>query len=162
MCRTRHCRHREIVIASLSFTRWVTGDGWRPGLSINKHNQGAPSMSTPDAKTIETFLRLQYRLWSEGKFEEMLAAFREIAPNGLTIEYVGKEPRDGWQELDEMWAQYGNKCPTEVVLLLVNGNEAATHILNHMQTDNGVVSVPSLETYKFGDGTLHVRYYHQA
>ncbi|KJS07860.1 MAG: hypothetical protein VR73_07775 [Gammaproteobacteria bacterium BRH_c0] len=119
-------------------------------------------MSTPDAKTIETFLRAQYRLWSEGKFEEMLGEFRKIAPNGLTIEYVGKPPRDGWVELDEMWEQYGNKCPTEVVLLLVNGNEAATHILNHMKTPNGVVTTPSLETYKFENGTLHVRYFHQA
>lgn len=119
-------------------------------------------MSTPDPKTIENFLRLQYQLWSEGKFEEMLGEFRKIAPNGLTIEYVGKPPRDGWQELDDMWRDYGNKCPTEVVLLLVNGNEAATHILNHLQTDNGVVTMPSLETYKFENGTLHVRYYHQA
>lgn len=119
-------------------------------------------MSTPDPKTIETFLRDQYRLWSEGRFEEMLAEFRKIAPNGLTIEYVGSEPQEGWQALDEMWKQYGNKCPTEVVQLLVNGNEAASYIYNHLQTENGVVTMPSLETYLFKDGTLHVRYFHQA
>jgi len=31
-----------------------------------------------------------------------------------------------------------------------------------MKTPNGVVTTPSLETYKFENGTLHVRYFHQA
>ncbi|MAT52474.1 MAG: hypothetical protein CMK32_14955 [Porticoccaceae bacterium] len=117
-------------------------------------------MNNPDPKTIETFLRTQYRLWSEGKFEEMLEEFRKIAPNGLTIQYVGKEAKDGWQELQEMWEQYGNKCPTEVIQLLVNGNEAATYIHNHLQTPDGVKTLPSLETYTFEDGKLLVRYFH--
>src|SRR5690606_39704022 len=34
--------------------------------------EDSSTMSTPDPKTIENFLRLQYQLWSEGKFEEML------------------------------------------------------------------------------------------
>lgn len=119
-------------------------------------------MSTPSPEAIEKFLRLQYSLWSEGKFDEMLAEFRQIAPNGLTIEYVGKGIKDGWVELDEMWRDYGNKCPTELVEVLVNGNEAATYVFNHMQTPDGVHTMPSLETYLFENGTLHVRYFHQA
>jgi hypothetical protein len=119
-------------------------------------------MSIPDPKTIETFLRTQYDLWSQARFEDMLEEFRKIAPNGLTIEYVGHPPKDGWQELDDMWQQYGGKCPTEVKQLLVNGNEAATYIHNHLQTDDGVHTLPSIETYRFEDGKLHVRYFHPA
>jgi hypothetical protein len=118
-------------------------------------------MSKPTPQAIERFLRAQYSLWSEGKFEEMLAEFRQIAPNGLTIEYVGKAPQDGWVALDEMWRDYGNKCPTELVTVLVNGNEAATYVYNHLQTDNGVITLPSIETYLFENGRLHVRYFHQ-
>lgn len=117
-------------------------------------------MSTPDSKTIETFLRAQYELWSQEKFGELLEEFRKIAPNGLTIEYVGQPPRDGWQELQDMWQQFGGKCPTELVEVLVNGSEAAAYIHNHMQTDDGVHTIPSIETYHFGDGKLHVRYFH--
>lgn len=118
-------------------------------------------MNHPSAEAIEAFLRAQYRLWSEGKYPEMLAEFRQIAPNGLTIEYVGSDPVDGWAALDDMWQQYGNTCPTELVTLLVNGHEAAAYVHNHMQTDDGVKTLPSLETYRFDNGTLHVRYFHQ-
>ena len=90
----------------------------------------------------------------------MLAEFRKVAPNGLTIQYVGSEPMEGWKALDDMWTQYGNKCPTELVTVLINGNEAATYVLNHMQTDEGVQTAPSIETYTFTDGTLHIRYFH--
>lgn len=117
-------------------------------------------MTTPTAEVIEAFLRAQYRLWSEGKYPEMLAEFRRIAPNGLTIEYVGSEPVDGWAALDDMWREYGNTCPTELVTVLVNGNEAATYVYNHMQTDSGVKTLPSIETYHFENGTLKIRYYH--
>lgn len=119
-------------------------------------------MNAPDPKTIEAFLRLQYQQWANGEFEAMLEEFRKIAPNGLTIEYVGSEPRDGWVELDEMWEQYGNKCPTELVTVLVNGNEAATYVYNHLKTEDGIKTLPSIETYTFTNGTLHVRYFHEA
>ena len=118
-------------------------------------------MSNPTPEVIEKFLRDQYQLWSEGKYPEMLEEFRKVAPNGLTIEYVGGEVQDGWKALDDMWRDYGNKCPTELVTVLVNGNEAATYVYNHLQTENGVNTLPSLETYLFENGKLHVRYFHQ-
>jgi len=111
---------------------------------------------------IEAFLRAQYSLWSDGRYQEMLAEFRQVAPNGLTIEYVGSEPLDGWQALDDMWQEYGNKCSTELVAVLVNGNEAATYVYNHAQTDDGINTLPSIETYTFENGTLRIRYYHQS
>ncbi|MFA5493753.1 MAG: hypothetical protein WC247_03165 [Porticoccaceae bacterium] len=118
-------------------------------------------MKTPSPQAIEEFLRAQYGLWSIGKYEEMLAEFRKIAPAGLTIEYVGREPQDGWAALDEMWRDYGNKCPTELIAAIVNGNEAATYVYNHLQTEDGVNTLPSLETYLFENGRLHVRYFHK-
>ena len=48
-------------------------------------------MKEPGPQEIENFLRAQYRLWNEDKFEEMKSIFRDIAPNGVTIQYVGQE-----------------------------------------------------------------------
>jgi hypothetical protein len=119
-------------------------------------------MNTPTPEAIEAFIRAEYRLWSEGRYEAMLAEFRQIAPNGLTIEYVGSAPQDGWAALDDMWQNFGNKCPTELVTLFVHGNEAAAYVYNHVQTENGVNTLPSIETYVFENGTLRIRYFHRS
>jgi hypothetical protein len=118
-------------------------------------------MTTPDAQAIEDFLRQQYGLWNEGKMEELKAVFRDIAPGELSIQYVGQDPQDGWQALDEMWELYGGKCTIDIVEILVNGNEAATYVLNNLSTDNGVQAEPSIETYRFEQGNLWIRYFHR-
>jgi hypothetical protein len=118
-------------------------------------------MKSPGPLEIEDFLRAQYRLWNDDQFEEMKSIFRDIAPNGVTIQYVGQQPLDGWQALDEMWEQHGGRVKAEIVALLVNGNEAATYILNHMSLEKGVQTSPSIETYLFEGGTLSIRYFHQ-
>src|SRR3546814_18641431 len=64
--------------------------------------------------------------------------------------------------MDEMWDQYGGVCTTELVELIVNGNEAAAFVQNHMKTDDGIVTIPSLETYKVENGKLHIRYFHRS
>lgn len=116
----------------------------------------------PSENEIADFLRLQYRLWNEQRRDELTAAFKAIVPNKLIIEYVGSDPVDGWQALDAMWDQYGGKMRTDIVELIVNGNEAAVHIRNVPLPEQAGASIPSIETYRFDEGSLHVRYFHRA
>ncbi len=110
---------------------------------------------------LEAMIRSNYTLWNEGKADELAALFAATGPNGYTIEYVGSPPQDGAAAMAEMWATFGGKCTTEAREVLVNGNEGAAYVLNHLQTDAGTVVLPSLETYKVEGGRLHIRYFHR-
>lgn len=115
---------------------------------------------TPSSDEIAEFLRTQYLLWNDNKIDEMMAYFRRMAPNGFTIEYVGAEPQEGEQAMADMIAQYRGKVRTDLRQLLVNGNEAASYVDNRfLETDTGL---PSIETYRFEDGKMYIRYFHQA
>ena len=46
----------------------------------------------------------------------------------------------------------------EIVVTLINGNEAACYIKNHHRDKPGSFT-PTIETYVLGDGTLHERYF---
>ena len=119
-------------------------------------------METLQAEGIERFLRAQYRLWNEQKFDEMIDLFRSVAPGKLTIEYVGLPPLDGWKALDEMCEAYGGKTRTDVQELLINGNEAAVHVLNRRDKASGIPPSPSIEFYRFDKGNLEIRYFYRA
>ena len=112
----------------------------------------------PTSEEIGTFLREQYQLWNDGKIDEMMDYFRRMAPNGFTIQYVGQPVQDGEQSMKDMIAEHGGKVRTELVQLLVNGNEAATYVDNQF-VESGA-SVPSIETYAFEDGKMRIRYFH--
>lgn len=117
-----------------------------------------------DATTpgLEQAIRDNYRLWNEGKRDELDRLFRTLGPNGFTIEYVGSPRQEGGKAMEEMWAQYGGKCTTEALEVIVNGNEGAAYVANHLQTESGVVTLPSLETYRLADGRLEIRYFHRS
>ena len=111
---------------------------------------------------LEQAIRDTYSLWNEGKRDALDRLFGSLGPNGFTIEYVGSPPQEGGRAMEEMWAQFGGKCTTEAREVIVNGNEGAAYVLNHLQTDSGVVVLPSLETYRVADGRLEIRYYHRS
>ena len=110
---------------------------------------------------MEATIRSIYTRWNDADGEGVLAAFRALGPSGFTIEYVGNDPIDGETAVADMWKQYSGTCTTDVVELLVNGNEAAALIHNNLQKDGGIVTLPSIETYKVQDGVLEVRYFHK-
>jgi hypothetical protein len=112
--------------------------------------------------TMESNIRAIYTSWNAGNLEAVLAAFSALGPQGYKIEYVGNAPLDGKPALEEMWSQYGCSCTVDIVELLVNGNEAAVMVHNNVQTPEGIVTMPSIETYKVSDGSLIVRYYHSS
>ncbi len=118
-------------------------------------------MSEPVMLDLEQAIRDNYRLWNEGKRGELDQLFRSLGPIGFTIEYVGAPAIDGGKAMEEMWAEYGGKCTTEPLEVIVNGSEGAAYVANHLKTQDGIVTIPSLETYKVADGRLTIRYFHR-
>jgi len=112
------------------------------------------------AEAITAFLHTQVKCWNAGDRQGFFDAYRSVAPNGLTIEYVGRPASDGWPVLEGMWAQQSAKIEVEEALLVVNGSEAACHALNKVRGTAMVIH--TLEIYRFEAGTLAVRYFIQA
>lgn len=110
------------------------------------------------ATDIETFLHTQVACWNAGDKDGFFTAYRIAAPGGLTIEYVGRPPSDGWAVLEQMWARQSSAVRVEVVLAVVNGSEAACHHRNHVAAQG--MAIDTIELYRFdGDGSLAVRYF---
>jgi limonene-1,2-epoxide hydrolase len=110
---------------------------------------------------LDQAIRDTYRLWNEGRQDDLDTLFRTMGPQGFTIEYVGSPAVDGPAAMDAMWREYGGKCTTEAVEVIVNGAEGAAYVANHLQTGEGVTILPSLETYRIADGKLTIRYFHR-
>ncbi len=111
-----------------------------------------------DAKAIEHFLHIQLARWNANDKDGFLAAYREVAPSGLTIEYVGRPPADGWAVLEAMWSAQNAKIDIEEVATIVNGCEAACHNRNRIKGTD--VAIETIELYRFDEGgKLLVRYF---
>jgi hypothetical protein len=111
---------------------------------------------SPD--TIERFMRGQVHCWNAHDKAGFLALYREVAPNGLEIEYVGRaEQADGWFVIEEMYDKHNAQIRLEVVTTIFNGSEAAAHHRNCIVGTDLVIE--SLETYRFDAGRLWVRYF---
>lgn len=120
-------------------------------------------MAAPDKTRIETFLRHQLDMFNQGRRDEFIAAYRDIAPAGLKLDDpVGSERREGIHLIEDLFDRYvGWKL--EFVELIVNGKEAAACVRNDGVIDGRPITVHSLETYHFGDdGTFLARYFHPA
>lgn len=111
-----------------------------------------------DTDAIRRLLHTQAACWNAGDKAGFLSAYREAAPAGLTIEYVGQPASDGWPVLDAMWARQNAAIAIEEVALIVNGNEAACHNRNLVRGTERAIE--TIELYRFdGEGRLHVRYF---
>ena len=118
-------------------------------------------MNRLNSATISAFLLEQYALWNQGKRAELIGLFRRLAPRGMTVEFVGTPVQDGWKAMDAIWDQHGGRVTIEVVQILVNGDEAAVYALNHhVEKDGRVNTRPSIENYRFAEGTLQIRYFY--
>ncbi|MBT3410703.1 nuclear transport factor 2 family protein [Paraglaciecola sp.] len=115
-------------------------------------------MSAPDADSIGSFIHEQIACWNRGDREGFFQSYRSIAPDSLTIEYVGKHTGDGWPILENMWQQNQSKIEIEEVEMILSGNEVACH--NRNKVKGTETSIETIEIYCFGDkGDLHVRYF---
>lgn len=107
---------------------------------------------------IEHFMSGQVRCWNNHDKAGLLALYREAAPDLLDIECVGRaQQADGWLVIEEMYDKHNHQFRLEVVSTIINGNEAAVHHRNCIVGTNQVIE--SIETYRFGPGSLHVRYF---
>jgi hypothetical protein len=107
---------------------------------------------------IREFLAQQIEYWNSRQRAAMTALYKKYATNQLIIEYVGQPIGDGWKTYEHMWDTYGGTVRTDVIQVLVNGSEAACHY-NNVRLATGLGN-PSIETYRFEDGRLHIRYFH--
>ncbi|SFC42467.1 hypothetical protein [Massilia yuzhufengensis] len=111
-----------------------------------------------DADAIRRFLHTQVACWNAGDKAGFLAAYREAAPGGLTIEYVGQSAGDGWPVLESMWEKQNAAIAIEEHALIVNGSEAACHNRNLVRGTERAIE--TIELYRFdGEGRLSVRYF---
>ena len=115
-------------------------------------------MTAPDRTAIERFMRAQVTAWNAHDRAGFLALYREMAPQSLEIEYVGRDDlHDGWFVIEEMWDKHNLQITLDVVVTVVNGNEAAVHHRNCIVGSD--VAIESIETYRFEPGRLAVRYF---
>lgn len=116
-------------------------------------------MSVMTPETIEAFLHAQVRHWNAGDKEGFFGIYRQAAPNGLQVEYVGRSATDGWPILENMWQQQNAKFEVQELLLVVNGMEAACHNINKVR--GTATEIHTIELYRFEQGKLLVRYFIQ-
>jgi len=111
---------------------------------------------------MEESIRSIYSCWNAGDHEGVINAFRALGPDGFTVEYVGSAPIEGEAAVQQMWDEFAGTCTVEIAELLVNGDEAAAFILNHMHGEDVTTTLPSIETYHVRGQTLDVRYFHRS
>jgi hypothetical protein len=111
-----------------------------------------------DEKSIHQFLEDNFGIWNAGDRDAFTELYRNASANGLEIEYVGQDPVDGWAAFNHMWDTYNTEIHAEPQQILVNGNEGAVYVHNIVKKDGAVH--PSIEIYRFVDGKLHIRYFH--
>jgi hypothetical protein len=110
-----------------------------------------------DKTAIENFLHAQVKAWNAVDKEGFFSAYRQAAPQGLQIEYVGRPASDGWPVLEGMWAQQSAKIEIEEVAMIINGQEVACHNLNKVR--GTTLAIETIELYHFDAGRLLVRYF---
>jgi len=114
---------------------------------------------TPAA--IERFMHGQAAAWNNHDRTGLLALYREVAAENLSIEYVGRtDHTDGWLVIEEMYDKHNAQFRLEQVTTIINGTEAAAHHRNCIRGTDTVIE--SIETYRFEPGRLYVRYYLKA
>ncbi len=118
-------------------------------------------MNAVSRETIERFMHGQAAAWNAHDKAGLLALYRELAPEHLSIEYVGRtEQADGWLVIEEMYDKHNAQFRLEQVTTVINGNEAAVHHRNCIRGTDAVIE--SIETYRFEPGRLFVRYFLKA
>jgi hypothetical protein len=110
---------------------------------------------------MEETIRSIYSCWNAGDLDGVIKAFRTLGPEGFSVEYVGDAPIEGEAAVKQMWDEFAGTCTVEISELLVNGDEAAAFILNHVHCEDGTISLPSIETYHKRGRMLEVRYFHR-
>lgn len=110
---------------------------------------------------IRSFLVQQGELWNSGDRDGFVAAYREIAPAGFSMEFpVGTPVHGGWDALDALWRDYQGSIKVSYPIIAVADNgEAAVLEQIEAQADGAVVTRHSIHSYVFADDAMLVRYF---
>lgn len=111
-------------------------------------------MDNTQQHSLEYFLHRQIECWNNGDKVGFLQCYKDVAPNGLSIEYVGVAPQDPWLMLEGMWREQPN-VQIEVISCVICGDESASHH-NNIRT-NDVPQAQTLEFYSLKEGVLSAR-----
>ncbi|WP_395335218.1 hypothetical protein WBP07_27225 [Novosphingobium sp. BL-8A] len=118
-------------------------------------------MPIPTPQAIATFLKEQAEMFTAGRLDDFLAAFRAIAPGGFRVQDPATGPiQEGWDKLEALCREYaGWKLFVEDVK--VSGNEAVIYVRNEGEYLGQAITAYSIEQYVFSDdGSLLARYFH--
>ncbi|WP_443478720.1 hypothetical protein ACLIMP_17975 [Novosphingobium aerophilum] len=118
-------------------------------------------MPIPTPQAIATFLKEQAEMFTAGRLDDFLAAFRAIAPGGFRVQDPATGPiQEGWDKLEALCREYaGWKLFVEDVK--VSGNEAVIYVRNEGEYQGQAITAYSIEQYVFSDdGSLLARYFH--
>src|SRR3546814_9453211 len=87
-------------------------------------------MPVPSTRQMATFLRTQADMFSEGRIDDFMAAFKAIAPGGFKVQDPATAPvQEGWDVLEDLCRQYqGWKLTVEDIQ--ISGNEAVLYVRN--------------------------------
>lgn len=118
-------------------------------------------MPIPTPQEIAHFLREQADMFTQGRLDDFIAAFKAIAPGGFKVQDPATGPvQQGWDKLEKLCQDYaGWKLFVEDVK--VSENEAVIYVRNEGVYEGKAIQVYSIEHYVFGeDGSLLARYFH--
>tara|TARA_E500000305_G_scaffold75550_1_gene61275 strand:+ start:27219 stop:27575 length:357 start_codon:yes stop_codon:yes gene_type:complete len=106
---------------------------------------------------LKHFVHAQVDFWNKGDKAGFLGCYRDISPNGLSVEIVGGPNMGAQTALAGMWSTQSD-IRIEIVCAVVVGNEAVTHHRNY-RISSGELSSDTLETYCLEEGKLTARYF---
>jgi hypothetical protein len=125
---------------------------------MTEHSTPITPITPVTPETIDRFMQGQVRCWNGHDKAGLMALYRDMAPDGLTIEYAGRaDHADGWLVIEEMYDKHNAQFRLEVVTTILCGQEAAVHHRNCIVGTDLVIE--SIETYRFTPGRLQVRYH---
>src|SRR3546814_19015246 len=90
-------------------------------------------------------------MFSEGRIDDFMAAFKAIAPGGFKVQDPATAPvQEGWDVLEDLCRQYpGWKLTVEDIK--ISGNEAVLYVRNEGEHEGQAICVYSMETYVLGE-----------
>src|SRR3546814_18166949 len=86
-------------------------------------------------------------MFSEGRIDDFMAAFKAIAPGGFKVQDPATAPvQEGWDVLEDLCRQYqGWKLTVEDIK--ISGNEAVLYVRNEGEHEGQAICVYSMEHY---------------
>src|SRR3546814_16008228 len=106
-------------------------------------------MPRTSTRQMAPVLRTQADMFSEGRIDVFMAAFKAIAPGGCKVHDPATAPvQEGWDVLEDLCRQYqGWKLTVEDIK--ISGNEAVPYVSNSRDKEGKAIGVYYMEDSLF-------------